>query len=66
MPLDVPPPRKSRFGSALVLSRVHWLRPELVCEVRFLTWTADGLLRQTAYEGVGIRVAQASTPDTSR
>jgi len=52
MPLDVPPPRKSRFGSPLVLSRVHWLRPELVCEVRFLTWTADGLLRQTAYEGL--------------
>jgi bifunctional non-homologous end joining protein LigD len=52
MPLDVPPPRTSRFGSPLVLSRVHWVRPELVCEVRFLTWTADGLLRQTAYVGL--------------
>jgi ATP-dependent DNA ligase len=30
MPLDVPPPRTSRFGSPLVLSRVHWVRPELV------------------------------------
>ena len=33
MPLDVPPPRTSRFGSPLVLSRVHWLQPELVAEV---------------------------------
>jgi ATP-dependent DNA ligase len=39
MPLDVPPPRESRFGSPLVLSRVHWVRPELVIEVRYLTWT---------------------------
>jgi bifunctional non-homologous end joining protein LigD len=27
-----------------VLSRVHWVRPELVAEVTYLTWTADGLL----------------------
>ena len=25
MPLAVPPPRDSRFGSPLVLSRVHWV-----------------------------------------
>jgi hypothetical protein len=30
MPLDVAPPRSTRFGSPLVLSRVHWVRPELV------------------------------------
>jgi bifunctional non-homologous end joining protein LigD len=36
MPLDIPPPRTSRFGSPLVLSRVHWVRPELVAEVKFL------------------------------
>ena len=52
VPLDVPTPRTTRFGSRLVLSRVHWVRPELVCEVRFLSWTADGLLRQVAYEGL--------------
>jgi ATP-dependent DNA ligase len=27
MPLDLPPPRSTRFGSPLVLSRVHWVRP---------------------------------------
>jgi len=40
MPLDLPPPRDSRFGSPLVLSRVHWVRPELVAEVKYLTWSA--------------------------
>jgi DNA ligase D-like protein (predicted ligase) len=52
MPLDKPPPRSTRFGSPLVLSRVHWVKPQLVCEVKFLTWTADGLLRQAAYQGL--------------
>jgi DNA ligase D-like protein (predicted ligase) len=52
MPLEVPPPRSSRFGSPLVLSRVHWVRPELVTEVKFLTWTEDNLLRQVVYEGL--------------
>jgi bifunctional non-homologous end joining protein LigD len=52
MPLDVPPPRGSRFGSPLRLSRVHWVRPELVAEVKFLTWTDDNLLRQVVYEGL--------------
>jgi hypothetical protein len=51
MPLDKPPPRDSRFGSPLTLSRVHWVRPELVAEVKYLTWTEDNLLRQVVYEG---------------
>jgi hypothetical protein len=52
MPLEVPPPRSSRFGSPLVLSRVHWVRPELVAEVKYLTWTDDNLLRQVVCEGL--------------
>ena len=48
MPLDVPPPRTSRFGSPLVLGRVHWVRPE----VKYLTWTDENLLRQVVYEGL--------------
>jgi DNA ligase D-like protein (predicted ligase) len=52
MPLEVPPPRTSRFGSPLVLSRVHWVRPELVAEVKYLTWTDDNLLRQVVYKGL--------------
>jgi ATP-dependent DNA ligase len=45
------PPRNSRFGSPLMLSRVHWVRPEMVVEVSYLTWTEDGLLRQVVYLG---------------
>jgi DNA ligase D-like protein (predicted ligase) len=52
MPLEVPPPRSTRFGLPLVLSRVHWARPELVAEVKYLTWTGDNLLRQVVYEGL--------------
>ena len=52
MPFELPPPRSSRFGSPLVLGRVHWVRPELVAEVKFLSWTDDNLLRQVVYEGL--------------
>lgn len=52
MPLDLPPPRSTRFGSPLALSRVHWVRPDLVAEVRFLARTEDNLLRQVVYEGL--------------
>jgi ATP-dependent DNA ligase len=48
-PLNVPPPRSTRFGSPLVLSRVHWVEPELVVEITFLTWTADNLLRHSVF-----------------
>jgi bifunctional non-homologous end joining protein LigD len=51
MPLAEPPPRDSRFGSPLKLSKVHWVKPELVVEVTYLTWTEDNLLRQVSYQG---------------
>jgi ATP-dependent DNA ligase len=51
MPLAEAPPRGTRFGSSLVLSRVHWVRPEIVIEVTFAEWTPDGLLRHVVYLG---------------
>jgi ATP-dependent DNA ligase len=51
-PLSAPPPRETRFGSPLVLSRVHWVKPQLVAEMTYLTRTEDGLLRQTVYMGL--------------
>ena len=50
--LSVWPPRPTRFGSPLVLSRVHWVEPKLVAEVTYLTWTADNPLRHTVYIGL--------------
>jgi ATP-dependent DNA ligase len=52
MTVDVTPPKTTRFGTLLVLSRVHWVRPKLVAEVTYLTWTADGLLRRVVFEGL--------------
>jgi ATP-dependent DNA ligase len=51
MPLAMPPPRGTRFGSPLVLSGVHWVRPEMVVEVSYVEWTLDGLLRHVVYLG---------------
>jgi bifunctional non-homologous end joining protein LigD len=52
MPLDAPLPHRTRFGSPLVLSRVHWARPQFVAEVKFLAWTEADLRRQVVYEGL--------------
>ena len=51
MLLAEPPPRGGRFGSPLVLSRVHWVRPEMAVEVSYVEWTPDGLLRHVVYLG---------------
>ena len=31
---------------------VHWVRPELVCEMSFSEWTSDGMMRHPAFEGL--------------
>jgi ATP-dependent DNA ligase len=51
LPLDESPPRGTRFGSPLVLSRVHWVRPEMAAEVSYVEWTPDDLLRHVVYLG---------------
>jgi len=51
-PLSAPPPRRSRFGGPLALSRVHWVRPELVAEITYLGWTDEPLLRHTVFVGL--------------
>ena len=51
-PLSVRPPPSTRFGSPLVLLRVHWVEPKLVAEITYLTWTADNLLRHTVFVGL--------------
>lgn len=31
---------------------VHWVRPELVCEMSFSEWTKEGYMRQPTFEGM--------------
>ena len=53
---------------------VHWLKPTLVAQVRFATWTADNQLRQAAFLGLRedkpskevVREEAAPTPKRSR
>jgi bifunctional non-homologous end joining protein LigD len=52
MPLAKVPPRKERFGGPLALSKVHWVRPELVAQITYLSWSDDGLLRHTVFLGL--------------
>ena len=42
-----------------MLSRVHWVRPEMVVEVSYVEWTPDGLLRHSAF----LRMRDDKRPD---
>ena len=44
--------RHRKLGSPLVLVRVPWVRPELVVEIKYLTWTDEGFWRQVVFEGL--------------
>jgi ATP-dependent DNA ligase len=39
-------------GTRPFLGALLLVRPELVAEVKYLTWTEDNLLRQVVYEGL--------------
>lgn len=52
---NLPLSRRSRFGAGMTVAAmrtVTWLRPDLVCQVRFSEWTDDGLLRQPVFLGL--------------
>lgn len=43
----------SPFSNRVVSNeKPHWLRPDLVCQVKFIEWTDEGLLRQPVYLGL--------------
>ena len=69
MPLAASPPRDNRFGRPLELAKVHWVRPELVAEITYLSWPDDGLLRHTVFVGLRedkpAREVKRETPRTT-
>jgi bifunctional non-homologous end joining protein LigD len=51
----LPEARGGRYGkniTAAEMKRCHWVRPVLVCQVKYSEWTQDGKLRQPVYLGL--------------
>jgi len=50
--LEVPKPPFSAKPEGVRLKGAHWVRPELVAEVKFSEWTPDGKLRHPSFLGL--------------
>jgi DNA ligase D-like protein (predicted ligase) len=52
---DLPTGRTSRWGSGVTaeeMLEMVWVKPAVVVQIRFVEWTAEGLLRHSAFLGV--------------
>jgi bifunctional non-homologous end joining protein LigD len=52
---ELPEGRQGRYGqriTAAEMKRCHWLKPSLVCQLKFTEWTDDGRLRHPAFMGM--------------
>jgi bifunctional non-homologous end joining protein LigD len=52
---DLPNTRASHWGAGVTaeeMDEMQWLKPQLVAQIRFVEWTADGHLRHAAFLGV--------------
>jgi DNA ligase D-like protein (predicted ligase) len=53
--VNLPDAKSSRWGggiSADQMSEMHWTRPKLLAQIRFVEWTAEGRLRHAAFLGL--------------
>jgi bifunctional non-homologous end joining protein LigD len=53
--IEVKEPTLTRAETGLPLSEwqsIHWIKPELLCEVAFTEWTADGRIRHPSFQGL--------------
>jgi bifunctional non-homologous end joining protein LigD len=52
---NVPAAGRNRWDQGLSageMKRCHWVRPKLVCQVKFTEWTRDDRLRQPVFLGI--------------
>ena len=44
---------RNPFGAPIAVpQKIHWVRPELVCTVKYLEWTSEGRLRAPVFAGM--------------
>ena len=59
---DLPSTGPSRWGGGVTAEQMRemvWVRPEVVAQIRFVEWTAEGRLRHAAF--LGIRTDKSAT-----
>jgi bifunctional non-homologous end joining protein LigD len=52
---DLPAPGRNRWDQGLTaaeMKRCHWVKPTMVCQVKFTEWTRDDRLRQPVFLGI--------------
>jgi bifunctional non-homologous end joining protein LigD len=52
---NLPEKKASRWGEALTVEKMkecRWVKPQLVCQVAFVEWTAGGKLRHCTFVGM--------------
>jgi bifunctional non-homologous end joining protein LigD len=52
---DLPEKRRGRYGQGLTapeMKRCHWLKPIMVCQLKFTEWTRDNRLRHPVFLGL--------------
>jgi bifunctional non-homologous end joining protein LigD len=53
--VNLPERKNGRWGQNVTpaeMKRCHWVKPKLVCQVKFSEWTRDGKLRQPVFLGL--------------
>ena len=53
--IDLPNSKSSRWGGGVTaadMRKMQWVRPEVVAQIRFVEWTAEGRLRHAAFLGL--------------
>ena len=55
VPFSIPAVGRSRWDQGLTaaeMKRCHWVKPSMVCQVKFTEWTRDDRLRHPVFLGI--------------